>query len=196
MPRRKKQTEQTKKPKIIQTVSVGEGDGIYLTGRKTKFPEREYMAVDPTYAGKRRKANAAALRKLGVIVESTKIIPAMEKMIAQEVRVKHFNIDMPNPRGGIKKYGFNRFFNLAKEILFPNGKVYIRSNDTSYLMQIAAEARKAGFAIRPLKKDSGTNRTRWTADANAHLNQKVFILECTFRLKTAMPNKKDRKNIN
>lgn len=84
---------------VIQTVSIGEGDGKYLMRQGNKFPARKYLAVDPRYGGEfgeYQKVDPQTLLEAGVHTSSKKTIPALDELLEKGRRVRHFNFDMPD----------------------------------------------------------------------------------------------------
>ena len=183
----------------FQTVSVGEGAGWYLERQAKKHPKRKYLAVDPYPVREIDETTAREairrLQKAGVQVLRERIIPAMDKLIRQRKKVRHFNIDMPNTEEEHAPFGFNQFFEKAKKLLLPNGKVFVTSTDTEFLERLAQKARASGFSTRrPFQMhERSLRKTQWILDVYTHTDQIPSILECTLRLKTVFPKKWQRK---
>jgi len=179
--------------KAIQTVSIGEGLGPYIETQAKKFPNRKYVAVDPAYKGVRtlHRDYAKRLEDLGAGVRAKEAVPAVEQLIREGYKVRHFNVDMPNmPLRGeerqyaIEKFGFDRFLRKAKKVLLPNGKVYFTSEVPEYLEAIAELAREAGYKTRALGRQQNLQKSSFIGRTIRNVRP-VFRLECTFGLKEA-----------
>jgi len=99
-------------------------------------------------------------------------------------------------------------FKRAKKVLLPNGKLYVYHEDPQVIEAFEKQAKAAGFSTR--KRDENistivakTSRgksprnviardktiTMWVGDC---VDKPLYRLECTYRLKTALPSRRAR----
>jgi len=120
-------------------------------------------------------------------------------MIAKGIKVRHVKFTMPIP--DIEKYDFKKFFALLPSVILPNGKIFILSERSDFLLKIITLAKDFGFIakqnlhlmtptfVRQLKSKS--MEMLHQAD---NRNKPLYQLELTYSLRTAFSNKEQRRN--
>ena len=150
-------------PKVYQTVDVGTGEGQRLESIARKFPNRNYVAVDPALHEKHlegmglHRNTVERLTQAGVEVRPQKLRIFIDRMKRQGQKTRYVNIDMPawgtegygNTRW-IDRYGFRKLFANARHILLPNGKIFIKTENQHFAEWLKKLAEKHGLKTRPL----------------------------------------------
>jgi tRNA (guanine-N7-)-methyltransferase len=123
-------------------VELGSGDGSFLVNYAKLHPERNFLGVERLLGRLRkldRKARRAGLANLsGLRIESSYLV---EYLLPREsVTALHIYFPDPWPK---RKHRKNRLVNerfpqLARQALIPNGIVYLRTDDADYFQQMVA----------------------------------------------------------
>ena len=209
---------------VFQTVDVGSHSSHYIPLQARKIPGRKYALVDPKFNSRANYAPSIGtfipyLRGLGVRVRSKTISKFLGEMVQKGWKTRHFNIDMPLPWDPEAKpvygtwrdsYDFKKWFQLAPKVLVPNGKIFISSERSDMLGDIASFARQAGLKVRELKpfKTHSNGKPipieryhRLTPTMRFNMDPKygpgiiqIFRIEITLGLKKAIPEKANRRN--
>lgn len=171
-----------------------------------------------SFLGQRAERMVARLKKDGVIVYSESSTTALRQMIRDGIRVKRFRINFPYPYfydpAGEKRlpktHYLRDFIKTAREVLEPNGKVYIRSEEPLFLNELRELARKEGWKTKPVYRYPKTTPVTYHGSEIApHLaiNRQnggvsipgksliVYELVLTNGLKRAIPSKVKRKRL-
>ncbi len=155
---------------IIQTVGIGEGNGEYFTRQGIKFAQkRRYLAVDPKFGDLfDSHPRLQAILAAGVTISKKRIVPTLDELLATEMRVRHFNFDMPDVKFNEfemnytkpdviqteEKYDFTGIVQRAKRLLLPGGTITIRSEQPGIINRFSELAKEHGF--RPGKPKQET----------------------------------------
>lgn len=141
--------------KVIQTIDIGTKDGeSWLRRQSQRFTQRHYVGVDPRF----RETIVEGRLEL----KPRSATEALQEAIRNREQARHINVDMPL-NIGLELYNFPRVFQLARKVLFPQGKIFITSEDVTTLKNLMQQARESGFkalAIKTIDKE-GAMRTRF-----------------------------------
>ncbi|MEK6941477.1 MAG: hypothetical protein AABW85_01310 [archaeon] len=169
--------------KVFQTVDIGSGRADYIRRQAGKFPQRRYAAIDPLYKPPKRIIDftnpvTSALQKariemdaLGVTVHAGTLSSFIGKMLRNRHKTRYFNVDMPNqffsPKTseflGIKKYGFEKLFMEAPNILLPKGQIFFSTESNRFLVELQGLAKQYGLRFRrlpPITKQQAKRTTQ------------------------------------
>lgn len=165
MPSRKKPFKGPTPEGVFQTVDVGSGGAEWIRQRAVKSKGRKYVVVEPHLAGEKLRWLKDNLEHCGVIVKPVKISGFIDEMESHGLRARHINIDMPDTGGVEKKdvYDFGKLFSHARNILVPGGKIFISSENKSFLERLTAQAKNHGFAssFMPVLNNPRAMRTEY-----------------------------------
>lgn len=180
--------------KVFQTIDVGSRHGKWIKSKAARFPKRLYAAVDPVYEFADFRNKVGELKAAGVFVASAGIEAFIEGMKSYGLKTRHFNIDVPPLSWGTNQFVF-RVLREAPNVLLPNGKIFITSEDQKFLEKVKKRANFLGLNARvrtPLIGESA-RKTSITEKIGRELEQPVYRLEITFGLKKAISEKEQRK---
>jgi tRNA (guanine-N7-)-methyltransferase len=123
-------------------VELGSGDGSFLANYARLHPERNFLGVERLLGRLRkldRKGRRAGLANLrGLRIESAYLV---EYLLPREsASALHIYFPDPWPK---RKHRKNRLVNerfpeIARQALAPNGAVYLRTDDADYFSQMTA----------------------------------------------------------
>jgi len=204
---------------VIQTLDVGTASGhkssikeiprFLESTRRLGSKGRLYVAVDPLLKNS---------KKDNYEIHAKRITDFLETLIKQGRKVRHINIDFPEPDLGL--YDFKTFFSLIKQVLLPNGKVYITSEVWLLIREISDLAVQNGFIVNSRSNgrkysDSDFKEITALARRSKFNNKKVnnlpmsayqrinfgdnsgenpFAIEITYPLRSAIQDKEQRRN--
>ena len=181
---------------FFQTTDLGSGDARYIERQATRFPLRKYAAVDLIFEG--RHPLKEKLRESGVHVSGKKIIFFLKAMIRAKRKTRHITIDMPYPYAGADQRAntiefekeMRNLFELFPKVLFPNGKIFITTEQEGFVAVLYRLAQEFQFGIRerkPMSKQEALNQT-WTTAAMCS-EAPIYRVTLTYNLKKAFPSK-------
>ena len=152
-------------------VELGSGDGSFLANYAAMHPERNFLGVERLLGRLRkldRKGRRAGLANLRCVrIESAYLLEYL--LPPQSVSALHIYFPDPWPK---RKHHKNRlidqrFTEIARQVLAPNGVVYLRTDDEDYFAQmVSAFAGNSSFGL---------------AQTPAELSTVVTDFERTFR---------------
>lgn len=187
---------------VFQTIDVGTAEGKWLAKQAKKFLQRKYLAVDPAYNERAWREHTEPEKRVEIIerlanskvqFDEKKIADVLHEMNVKRQKARHINIDMPNPN--LAAYDFPKIFRNAKQVLLPNGKIFITSENLDFIRQVEKLAKKAGLKPRWKKPIETSSRAGEKTHAMLAMNRnyKIHRLEITFGLKQAIPEKALRR---
>jgi len=134
----------------VQTLDIGVGKAERFIARANKRPEREYVGVDLSIDV--QDASGRNYKILG----QRRANNYLQYCIDNGIKLRNINFDMPIPVGDV--YRLHDFFGLLSKVLVPNGKVFMNSEEPSFLLQVAdiATSQQFGFSVRQAKADPKT----------------------------------------
>src|SRR3989344_796445 len=142
-----------KRGAIFQTVDVGSGIGEWTSKQAERFPSRTYVAVDPLYSlGKGApfiRKMIKRLSKKGVKVEPRTLEDFLKTMIKRKQKARNFNIDMPTHP--FELYNFEFLFENISRVLFPNGKIFVKSEMHTKLRKLRELAKRYSLRVSAIK---------------------------------------------
>ena len=142
-----------KRGAIFQTVDVGSGTGEWVRKQAERFPSRTYVATDPLYSlGKRVptvRELVKGLSKKGVRVEPKTLTGFLKTMIKRKQKARNFNIDMPTHP--FELYNFEFLFENISRVLFPNGKIFVKSEMHTKLRKLRELAKRYSLRVSAIK---------------------------------------------
>lgn len=222
---------------VIQTLDVGVGIRDEDGGPKRfktnveKHREREYLGIDEYL----RFPEVGQNFKL----ERIRFLEKILELIKEGKKVRSINFTYP--MRFISSYELNKIFPLLSEVLLPNGKVFVTSEDLDFVRHFIGLARNAGYAIRLKRRYTNEDidklvlyelkpeeiedllKRRYSSEdfekikeqvrkakeagkrgtisnlpltfyQNQFLDRNPYFLELTYSLKTAIPDKEQRRN--
>lgn len=200
---------------VKQTIDVGAGDYIqriyeitqrdsvipYMERQAQKYPRRSYVAIDPLVPQQR-----FLLRNLTLLQGfAEQVLP---ELVSKGIKTRYLNLDMPYPLETITGYysmdahqingTFRRYFSsileTAPRLLLPNGKIFLQTEKKEFVQIARVLARLHGFSFREKKPMPWVQKLKHSRATRSFEREPIYRVELTYRLKTALPNKKDRKN--
>lgn len=191
---------------VFQTVDLGAGDAEYLRRQSKKYLSRKYAVVDDRYV----KGHGIGLhiQKLppNLHVQASSNVEMLCEMIKNNIRTRHINIDMPYPNADAKtanspkyfsavrklEYDLRRVFEYVPKVLFPNGKIFVITENQNFVAIFYRLAAEYGFSVRE-KRLPVEHAERKTRVSSILSGQPIYQLTLTNNLRTAIPNKKVRR---
>lgn len=154
-------------PKVFQAVDIGTGDGRRLESIAKRFPNRKYVAVDPSLHEKvlgsafaPPRGTAERLSQAGINVRPEKAMSFIEEMKKRGEKTRFISINMPshakNEGHWRDDYGFRHIFESVPKILLPNGKIFITTESPEFAEHLKKMAEDAGLKTRPLREISSS----------------------------------------
>ena len=116
----------------------------------------------------------------------------IDEMKRKGLKTRSINIDMPLPLHTRRPMDYEKIFSHAQDILLPNGKIFVASEDMKTLEHIKRAAENCGLKARKLKPLTGIEKKRLTLQMR-FLDTLIYRLEITFGLKKAIPDKAQRE---
>ncbi len=175
----------------FQTVEFGAGDAELIWRIANKNKSRKYAAIDPRLAPIMPTINLDAQRKSMEAV--------LENLKSNGIKTRHISIRMPNPKEvRDNQFRIEYLLSEAKNILIPNGKIFITSESGEIINKLLTLAPKYGYSVKQ-PKSLAAPKTRIERRFMGLERRPVYLVEITHRLKTAMPGsgkkaKEQRKN--
>jgi tRNA (guanine-N7-)-methyltransferase len=121
-------------------VEVGSGDGSFLVAYAQGHPERNYIGIERLLGRLRkvdRKGRRAGLVNLRLIrLEASYFLAYLLPPSVVTALHVYFPDPWPKRRHQQNRLVSARFTDLAKQVLVPGGRVYLRTDDTQYFTQI------------------------------------------------------------
>ncbi|HLD58035.1 MAG TPA: hypothetical protein VI977_00125 [archaeon] len=197
--------------KVFQMLDIGSGRGDFLARRAAANPRRIYAAVDPIYDVRRTearaahdelaKSNAAFGTIFRVLLGKHRNIRIIGKDFSEFIgemkrkgwKTRSINIDMPSPLHTRRQMDYEKIFSQVQDILLPNGKIFVASEDKKTIEHIKNAAEKCGLKAREMPPLTGKERKRLTMQMRFQ-GTDIYRLEITFGLKKALPEREQRKN--
>jgi 8-oxo-dGTP pyrophosphatase MutT (NUDIX family) len=179
---------------VFQTVDLGSGQSRYIEKTANRHPYRAYAAVDhkydthlfPGYTAYHTHANIVAAHP-NVTVSAKTIQAQLAEMKQKGIRTRHFTLDFPpRIRNNKKPPYLVALFRLAPQVLFPNGKIFVSTEDAPTRDAIRELAEKTGLRVRDKPPLRGNEKDRHTPFTPT--NAPSHRLEITYGLKKAFPN--------
>ncbi|MBI2530202.1 MAG: hypothetical protein HYW05_03615 [Candidatus Diapherotrites archaeon] len=196
---------------LYQTIDLAAGpEAWHAKMQAKKLPSREYLAVDFKFDFRKKPKNLHLMRK--------DALTALKILVAKKKKTRHIQISMPVGRLLNTKY-LEAVAKIAKKVLIPNGKIHIITPVSPKDFEDVIERfKKEGFSYRlverykkfplPLQYELITDEDyrrhieridsfyKQSPKAAAYLeNYNAFSreYEFTYRLKTAIPRKRERR---
>jgi tRNA (guanine-N7-)-methyltransferase len=121
-------------------VELGSGDGSFLVNYATRHPERNFIGVERLLGRVRkldRKGRRAGLVNLrGVRIESAYLLEYLLPPRAAAALHVYFPDPWPKRRHWKNRLINERFPEIARQALAPEGVVYLRTDDRNYFEQM------------------------------------------------------------
>lgn len=190
---------------MLQTVDVGTGHLRRLNIQAKKFPKRAYAAVD-------HDLSAINGHESNITIAKEKIHSFVDGMIKARKKTRHINFEMPLPPINSESdyryysrdhYDFKYLFEKASDILLPNGKIFVMSEELEFLENLSSTAKKTGLKPKPIK-NLHVDPEYWKSYKGRPLShfmgyafdaeRELYTLEITYGLKKAIPNKGNRRD--
>ena len=166
-------------------VELGSGDATFLARYAELHPDRNFIGVERLLGRLRkldRKGRRAGLTNLrGVQIESSYFLEWL--LPAHCVAALHVYFPDPWPKKKHRRHRLinERFPNLARTALSPNGAVYLRTDDADYFQQMT-DVFAADKSFQPIETpaDLASLVTDFEKDFNA---QGIPTLRAAYQLK-------------
>lgn len=183
--------------RFLKETKTGRSSGFWVVDNSMKFPRRNYAFADK---GIRRWSWFVSGNRTVYAGDIHKFLSWMAK---NKIKTRHINIEMPRPRLKREMHvfetevGFDQLFEKAlvraKSVLYPNGKIFVTSEEAPALEAAASIAKKYGFSVRAPKSLSEQEKQKRSEFTRRYIKSDIRLLELTYGLKTAFPKKKVRK---
>lgn len=160
-------------------IDIGAGEAEALKKRTKRRPENKYLAIDQAYSPLAADYHVDPKHVVdsGIQISSLNPSGVLQRMKARGQTTDIVNIAMPD-RHLLENYDFENLIPLCREVLIPNGKIFLTTNDTTIRNTILRIAQSAGLKIRERQLRPVDRLTYWEKGS-----QFVTRLELTNTLK-------------